>query len=84
MKQITGIGFLTKADRKGSDAIRKLTKKTLVMFILISCSLTLSGCVYLRLLKVKRQFKQFDKYVMVDKEDGLTFSFLKPILYEED
>ncbi len=39
---------------------------------------------YLRLLKVKRQFKQFDKYVMVDKEDGLTFSFLRPILYEDD
>ncbi|MCI5137856.1 MAG: hypothetical protein D3922_05450 [Candidatus Electrothrix sp. AR1] len=81
---MTGIKSSTRADRNISDTVRKLTKKTLLVLILISCSLTVSGCVYLRLLKVKRQFKQFDKYVMVDKKDGLTLSFLQPILYEDD
>ena len=77
-----GIAFSATADRKVSYTAP--SKRTLPILILISCSLTLSGCVYLRLLKVKKQFKQFDKYVMVDKEDGLTFSFLQPILYADD
>ena len=82
MKRMTGIGSSTSADRKVFGTVP--LKKILLVLILISCSLTVSGCVYLRLLKVKRQFKQFDKYVMVDKEDGLTLSFLQPILYKDD
>ncbi|MCI5142420.1 MAG: hypothetical protein D3909_12035, partial [Candidatus Electrothrix sp. ATG1] len=82
VKQMTDIESSAKADRKVSLAVS--STRTLLIFILISCSVIVSGCVYLRLFKVIRQFKQFDKYVMVDKEDGLTFSFLRPILYEDD
>ncbi len=61
-----------------------LLKKTLLLLTLIFCALTMSGCVYLRMLEVKKQFNQFDKYVEVDKENGLTLSFLDPILYDDD
>lgn len=90
MKHTTGIGLSRTAARNVSNTVslrgsyRKPTTKAFFLLILICCSLTLSGCVYLRLLAFRKQLTQFDQYVMVDKKDGLTFSFLRPILYGND
>lgn len=52
--------------------------------LLILFSFFLNGCVYLRLLEVKKQVARFDQYFKVEKEDGLTVTFLKPVIYEKD
>lgn len=46
--------------------------------------LTLSGCVYLRLLRFKNQLRDFDEYVVVDKATGLGLAFSKPVLSDDD
>ncbi|XCN71590.1 MAG: hypothetical protein Q3M24_14870 [Candidatus Electrothrix aestuarii] len=82
MKGMTGLDFSAKADSKASRTVP--LKNILLILILICSSVTLSGCVYLRILALRKQFTQFDKYVVVDKKDGLTFSFLTPTLYGND
>ena len=54
-----------------------------VLFILVLTS-TLTGCVYLRLLKVKRQLRDFERYVKIDERNGLTLLLNKPVLKEAD
>jgi hypothetical protein len=46
--------------------------------------LLLTGCVYFRLLELKRQLANFDKYFAVDERDGLELSFRKPVLRDRD
>jgi len=46
--------------------------------------LGLTGCVYLRLLAVQRQFARFDQYIRVLDEGGLTLQFIEPVLLTED
>ncbi|WP_339137267.1 MAG: hypothetical protein WGN25_04535 [Candidatus Electrothrix sp. GW3-4] len=82
MNGMTGIGFSKTADKKISGTLP--SKKTLLILILICFSVTMSSCVYLRILALRKQFTQFDKYIVVDKKDGLTFSFLRPTLYGND
>jgi hypothetical protein len=45
---------------------------------------SLGGCVYLRLLEVKFQLSDFDKYLRLEDKEGLDLIFLKPILLKED
>ncbi len=42
------------------------------------------GCVYWRLLKLKKQFRHFERYVILDKTYGLSLTLKKPILLEQD
>jgi len=59
-------------------------KRFLLLFILPTLALALSGCIYLRLLEVKYQLSAFDGYVKIENHGGLSFIFLKPILLKED
>jgi hypothetical protein len=43
-----------------------------------------SGCLFLRLLEVRRQLGDFDANFVVSVEDGLTVSFLNPVILERD
>jgi hypothetical protein len=45
---------------------------------------SLWGCVYLRLLEVKFQLSDFDKYLRLEDKEGLDLIFLKPVLLKED
>ncbi len=51
---------------------------------LIALALSLSGCVYLRLLYFKNQLKFFDQNVSVQSTDRLTFGFRHPIVRDSD
>lgn len=46
--------------------------------------ISLSGCIFLRLLEVKRQLSDFDANFRVDIEDGLSLTFLHPVILEKD
>ena len=62
-----------------------LTQKRILQSGLALCLLlALSGCVYLRLLSFKNQLKQFDKYVVVDDDQGLGLQLKDPVLEDQD
>ena len=42
------------------------------------------GCVYKRLLQLKRQMSDFNSYFRITEERGLTLVFLKPVLRSDD
>lgn len=44
----------------------------------------LSGCVYLRLLDVKRQLVEFDRHFSIGGRAELTIEFLTPVLFQKD
>ena len=46
--------------------------------------LLLSGCVWLRLLSLKDQFADFDRWIEVPPEPGLELRFRRPVLLAED
>lgn len=46
--------------------------------------LLLSGCVWLRLLDLKDQFAQFDRYINVPPGPGIELQFKHPVLYDVD
>lgn len=52
--------------------------------VLAATSLLLGGCVYLRLLELKRQFAAFDTNFTVATEDGIRIRCLKPVLLQDD
>lgn len=56
------------------------------MFWLVAGSLllVLTGCIWLRLLAFKNQLAEFDRYVKVDDQHGLTLHFLKPVVLADD
>jgi hypothetical protein len=58
----------------------------LALRILLACSLALllTGCFWTRLLAVKNQLGEFERYVRVDDQGGLALEFLKPVLYSSD
>lgn len=51
---------------------------------LLLAALALGGCVYLRLLELKRQLADFDRYFEVDQSDGLKIVFKEPVLLGGD
>ncbi len=53
-------------------------------FILLAAALLLSGCVYLRLLDLKKQFARFDENFTADTTDGVRIECLEPLLYTDD
>lgn len=59
--------------------------RRIVLFGCIVCMLlTASGCVYLRLLKLKKQFREFERYVQLDNTYGLSMIFKTPVLQKQD
>ena len=60
------------------------SKRLLTAICLITLSLTLSGCVYLRLLYFKNQLKKFDQNVTVQSSPKLVFGFRDPIVRDAD
>ena len=55
------------------------------LLVLVACALLLSGCVWTRLLALKGQFKEFDRYVVaVDDGDALLLRFKEPCFRPED
>lgn len=51
---------------------------------LACATLLLGGCVYLRLLELKRQFAQFDRHFALHTSDGLRIVAQHPVLLTED
>jgi hypothetical protein len=58
-------------------------RKCLALF-LAGIAFLLSGCVYLRLLHVKRQLASFDRYFSLDTKDGVRLGCLDPVLLTGD
>ncbi len=53
-------------------------------FALASVALLLSGCVYLRLLELKKQLGDFDRYFMLQTRDGVGIRCHEPVLTTRD
>lgn len=62
--------------------MRLLDKKIWLIFLLFVVSST--GCVYLRLLKVKRQLNDFENNFELNDQNGLEFVFKNPVLLSND
>ena len=58
--------------------------RRLIALLLIACVATFSGCVYLRLLDLKKQFSRFDEHFKTDITDGLRIDCLEPLLQVGD
>jgi hypothetical protein len=52
--------------------------------LLVTVAFFLSGCIYLRLLQVKNQLRDFDQYFKVDTGKGVQIELLKPVLLGDD
>jgi len=59
-------------------------QRILIILGLAFFALSLSGCVYLRLLNFKNQLKAFDENVRVEAPPGLQLTFSKPVVRGED
>ena len=51
---------------------------------LLCCAFLLSGCMWLRLLDLKNQLQEFDRYVEVQPGDGVELKFKEPVLRAAD
>ena len=56
----------------------------LTPLFLIPLFFFLSGCVYLRLLDVKRQLADFDRHFSIEGKSDLVIRFKKPVLFARD
>lgn len=56
----------------------------LAVFLLVGACLLLSGCVYLRLLELKKQLGRFDQHFSLVTNDGLTLVCHTPVLRTND
>ena len=59
-------------------------KQRFLLVAVIFLIVLASGCVYLRLLQVKRQLSDFNTNFQIKDENGLTLVFLKPVLLAAD
>ncbi len=58
--------------------------RRVVAFSLLASLLLLSGCVYLRLLALKKQLADFDRNFAVETTDGFKLTLKNPVLLDED
>jgi len=65
-------------------AIFKLKSHFAPVLLIGAASLLLSGCVYLRLLEVKKQLSHFDDNFAIPTTEDLTLKCLHPLLQAED
>lgn len=61
-----------------------LTFKRVFAAVLVLLTLTLTGCVYLRLLQLKLQLRDFERNFDVQTAEGLTLTMKNPVLLDED
>lgn len=61
-----------------------LGKRLFVAGLLISALFMLGGCVYLRLLELKRQIAAFDRNFAVQTDDGVKIACRNPVLLADD
>jgi hypothetical protein len=62
-----------------------MKSKRQVLWMLVGVLvLGLTGCIWLRLLEFKNQLADFDKYVKVEDQHGLTLHFVKPVVLADD
>jgi len=62
-----------------------MTPKPLIpCFLLLLAITSLSGCVYLRLLEIKRQLADFGRHCTLEYRDALVVVFREPVLLKED
>ena len=62
-------------------------KRLAPVLLLAGLAFLATGCEWmrwLRLLSLKKQFANLDRYVRVEDEHGLTLHFLKPVVYGDD
>jgi len=59
-------------------------RQRLFALLLLACVVAFSGCVYLRLLDLKKQFSRFDQFFKTDITDGLRIDCLEPLLQVGD
>ncbi len=71
---------ISESKRFGSNWPISLTRLAIIGLAV----LTVSGCVYLRLLEFKGQLGHFDENFAVDVEDGLSITFLNPVILQKD
>ncbi len=63
---------------------RHRKRSLLVTVALLLLALSLSGCVYLRLLYFKNQLKSFDENVSIVSSSSLTLKFRNPVVKDSD
>ncbi len=63
---------------------RQASVRLLAALVLGASCLLLGGCVYLRLLELKNQLADFDRFFAADLSEGLRLTFKKPVLLDED
>jgi hypothetical protein len=63
--------------------IAKYTVIIVRLFIVLML-LQLSGCIYLRLLELKNQFKDFDQYIEIRNDQSFSLFFKQPELHKQD
>lgn len=59
-------------------------RNVLYIALVIGLLLTMTGCVFLRLLKVQRQLKDFDRYFQVEDQNELALICLEPVMLMKD
>ncbi|HWX20142.1 MAG TPA: hypothetical protein VN578_09595 [Candidatus Binatia bacterium] len=63
------------------------SKRLALVLLLGGLAVLLTGCEWirwLRLLSLKKQFAQLDRYIRVEDTNGLGLHFLKPVVYGDD
>lgn len=63
---------------------KKSLKAILASLIIGLVLFQLSGCVYLRLLELKNQFKDFDDYIEIRTDGAFSLYFKQPVLFKDD
>lgn len=63
---------------------RRLGRLWRALAVMVTASLLLSGCVYFRLLELKKQLADFDRHFTVQTAEGLRLNFLHPVLRQDD
>ena len=61
-----------------------LRKKFIFFFLSLVILSTVTGCVYLRFLKLKNQMADFNKNFEITEENGFSLIFLNPVLKKSD
>jgi len=58
--------------------------KQVTIYLVLSLIILTTGCVFLRLLEVKRQLNDFNNYFQINDQNGFSLVFLKPTLHTDD
>ena len=58
--------------------------KQVNIYLVLSLIILTTGCVFLRLLEVKRQLNDFNNYFQINDQNGFSLVFLNPTLHTDD